>query len=212
MRSGLQGAGAVGAAPGLAMLVPWPPRSTTRVPAAETATLPRSTNTPKTPALGPAKKRVPRTAIRPKGVRICIRAGGVPAGRSYRIGPERSVISPPAFTRKRSMVTRACCPTRNVVSLPRCNVRRESNPVPTRSLMNKGAARSSVRRSARASANASPLTSSTEPTGLAPCADAGCGSGEAGGGRSSRHRGFSQSAFSLEPPFRSHSRSPVRWL
>ena len=76
MRSGLQGAGAVGAAPGLAMLVPWPPRSTTRVPAAETATLPRSTNTPKTPALGPAKKRVPRTAIRPKGVRICIRAGG----------------------------------------------------------------------------------------------------------------------------------------
>ena len=35
------------------------------LPAAETATLPRSTKTPNTSALGPAKKRVPRTAIRP---------------------------------------------------------------------------------------------------------------------------------------------------
>jgi hypothetical protein len=70
MRGAPQAVGGVGASPGRAMLVPWPGPSTTSAPAAVTETLPRSTNTPKTPAFGPAKNRVPRTAINPKVLRI----------------------------------------------------------------------------------------------------------------------------------------------
>ncbi len=77
-----------GAAPRRAIMVPWPARTRTVVPAAETATLPRTTNTPKPPAVGPAKNCVPRTAIRPKEDRICICAGALAAGRSNRIGPD----------------------------------------------------------------------------------------------------------------------------
>src|SRR5215468_620589 len=99
MRSAPHGAAGVGAAPGYATLVPWPGRSSTRDPAAETTTLPRSTNTPNVPALGPAKKRVPRTEISANGLWIDRRDGVAWAGRSYRIGPDCSVISPPASTR-----------------------------------------------------------------------------------------------------------------
>ena len=78
MRGSRQGAGVVGAAPGLAMLVPWPARTVTRLPATETVTRPCSTNTPNTSLLGPAKKRVPRTAINPNVLRIRTVAGAGP--------------------------------------------------------------------------------------------------------------------------------------
>src|SRR5215470_18635981 len=87
IRSGFHGAGGVGAAPGRSMLVPCPACNTTCLRAAVTDTLPRSTNTPNTPLLGPAKKRVPRTAIRPNDDWIRMRAGALPAGRLNRIGP-----------------------------------------------------------------------------------------------------------------------------
>src|SRR5262245_45226832 len=88
LRSAPQEEGGVGAAPGCEMLVPWPGRSVTRDPAADTRTLPRSTNTPNVPALGPAKKRVPRTEISANGLWIEKRDGVLCAGRSYRIGPD----------------------------------------------------------------------------------------------------------------------------
>ena len=57
------------ARPGRAILVPRPLVTATAVCTPTTVTAPRSTKTPNTPLLGPAKKRVPRTAIRPNGER-----------------------------------------------------------------------------------------------------------------------------------------------
>lgn len=73
------------------MLVPWPARTVTRLPATETVTRPCSTNTPNTSLLGPAKKRVPRTAISPNVLRICTLEGVLRAGRSNSIPPESEI-------------------------------------------------------------------------------------------------------------------------
>src|SRR6516165_8429326 len=93
--------------------------------------------------------------------------GAASSGRSNRIGPDCSVILPPTLTKKRSIVRRADDPSCRVVAEPRCTTRRASDPVPTISLRNRGAARSRFRRRPSASANASPLTSCTEPTSSA---------------------------------------------
>ena len=69
MRVSPQFAGSVGGRPGIAMLVPLPSVTSTCRPAAVTRTRPRTTKTPNTPALGPAKKRVPLTAINANGER-----------------------------------------------------------------------------------------------------------------------------------------------
>jgi hypothetical protein len=49
-------------------------------------------------------------------LRICPAAHALRGGRSNSNGPERSVISPPASTRNRSIFSRACSPSLIVVS------------------------------------------------------------------------------------------------
>ena len=51
-------------------------------------------------------------------LRICPAARALRGGRSNSNGPERSVISPPASTRNRSIFSRACSPSLIVVSRP----------------------------------------------------------------------------------------------
>ena len=67
MRSGAHRLTGVGGVPGEVKSVPSPSRRTTCCPTEVTVTEPRATNTPKRLLLGPAKNRVPRTAIRAKG-------------------------------------------------------------------------------------------------------------------------------------------------
>ncbi len=170
MRSGAHRLIGVGGVPGETTSVPSPSRRITCCPAEVTATEPRTTNTPKRPLLGPAKNRVPRTAISAKGLRICTAARALRGGRSNSNGPERSVTSPPASTRNRSIFSRPCSPSLIVVSRPSRIPSLDATPVTTSSPRKTGAARSSVRRPPSSSANVSPLTSSTEPTRSAACA------------------------------------------
>src|SRR6185437_2978551 len=69
IRAAPHGCGAVGSVPGAARSLPRPSVTSTAVLTPTTVTAPRSTKTPNTPLLGPAKKRVPRTASSPYGVR-----------------------------------------------------------------------------------------------------------------------------------------------
>jgi len=118
MRCGAHRLTGVGGVPGETKSVPSPSRRITCCPAEVTATEPRATNTPKGPLLGPAKNCVPRTAISAKGLRIRTPAGALRCGRSNSNGPERSVISPPASTRNRSIFSLACSPSLIVVLRP----------------------------------------------------------------------------------------------
>ena len=83
-----------------------------------TVTAPRSTNTPNTSLLGPAKKRVPRTAISPNGPRTVTSLGPPLASWSYSMPPRSSTSTPPAFTRKRSMRRCASAPSLTSVAVP----------------------------------------------------------------------------------------------
>src|SRR5690348_2216923 len=72
IRAAPHGCGVVGSPPGRARSVPRPSVTSTAVLTPTTVTAPCSTKTPNTSLLGPAKKRVPRTARSPKGVRTAI--------------------------------------------------------------------------------------------------------------------------------------------
>ncbi len=148
MRAAPHWAGGVGSAPMCKRLVPCPATSSTALFTPTTVTAPRATKTPNMSLLGPAKKRVPRTAISPNGPRTATSLRPLLASWSNSMPPRSSTSTPPAFTRKRSMRSNAPAPSLTWVAVPKCIASADCAPVPTASPTNTAAAGARARRSA----------------------------------------------------------------